>query len=227
MKLINTLIKDVYHVAERENWFLPADAQRYSSEMASRVMERLAGQEKSASLRLSGMGERCPRSLWASVHSPSVQERFPAHVRIKFHFGDVVEAMAVALAKAAGHDVRGEQDELQLLGVKGHRDCIIDGNIVDVKSINSLGFQKVKARQVEEDIFLRNYLAQLDGYLLASHDDPLVTNKDTAFLWCIDKAMGHMCLYQHRLRSDFIQNRVTDYKAIVALPEAPALAAGF
>jgi len=196
--------------------------------MATAVMERLLDDRsgQAGRLRLSAMGEVCPRSLWASVHAPSVRERLPAHVRIKFHFGDVVEALAITLAKAAGHTVTGEQDELELLGVKGHRDCVIDGAIVDVKSINSMGFQKVKAKLVAEDVFLRSYLDQLDGYLLASANDPLVTVKDKAYLWCIDKSMGHMTLYEHKLRSDHIRQRVTQYKQYVALPEPPACTCG-
>jgi hypothetical protein len=226
LKHINTLIKDVYNVAEKDSWFPPADTERYCTELGHRLLERLTSEERPVGLRLSQMGDICPRSLWASVHSPSVRERFPAHAKIKFHFGDVVEAMAIALAKAAGHTVTGEQDELELLGVKGHRDCVIDGCIVDVKSINSMGFQKVKSKQVSEDIFLRSYLDQLDGYLLASADDPVVTEKDTAYLWCIDKAMGHMCLYEHRLRENHIRERITSYKEIVARSQPPACTCG-
>ena len=226
MKSINTLIKDVENVVTKDNWFHHDDASRYSSEMASRVMERLVGEERTPSLRLSSMGERCPRSLWASVHSPSIQEKFPAHVRIKFHFGDVIEAMAIALAKTAGHMVTGEQDEVIVDGVKGHLDCILDGCIVDVKSINSLGFQKIKAGQVAEDIFLRSYLDQLDGYVVGSLDDPRVIVKDRAYLWAIDKAMGHMCLYEHKPQEEKIRRRIRDYKAIVSLPEPPACTCG-
>jgi len=226
MKSINTLIKDVEDVVTKDNWFHYDDASRYSSEMASRVMERLVGEERSPGLRLSSMGERCPRSLWASVHSPSVQERFPAHVRIKFHFGDVIEAMAIALAKAAGHTVVGEQDEVTVDGVKGHLDCILDGCIVDVKSINSMGFQKIKAKQVAEDIFLRSYLDQLDGYLVGSADDDRVIVKDRAYLWAIDKAMGHMCLYEHKIRSERILSRIKEYKTIVRASEPPDCTCG-
>jgi len=172
------------------------------------------------------MGERCPRSLWASVHSPSVQEKFPAHVRIKFHFGDVIEAMAIALAKAAGHMVTGEQDEVVVDGVKGHLDCIVDGCVVDVKSINSMGFQKVKAGQVAEDIFLRSYLDQLDGYLVGSLDDDRVAVKDKAYIWAIDKSMGHMCLHEHTLRENHIRKRITSYKEIVKGDQPPACTCG-
>src|SRR5882672_8529690 len=226
MPSINTLIKDVENVVTKDNWFHYDDASRYSSEMASRVMERLVDEERTPGLRLSSMGERCPRSLWASVHSPSIQEKFPAHVRIKFHFGDVIEAMAIALAKAAGHMVTGEQDEVVVDGVKGHLDCIVDGCVVDVKSINSLGFQKVKAGQVAEDIFLRSYLDQLDGYLVGSLDDDRVAVKDKAYIWAIDKQMGHMCLYEHKLRENSIRRRIAECKNIVSQSSAPACTCG-
>lgn len=190
--------------------------------MGNTILEQLTRPEQPNRLRLSSMGEQCPRSLWASVHSPSSREKFPPHARIKFHYGHVIEQMAIALAKAAGHRVEGEQDELVVDGVKGHRDCVIDGCIVDVKSINSLGFQKVKAGLVPQDIFLRSYLDQLDGYLVGSADDDLVTVKDKAYLWAIDKTLGHMCIYEHRIRPDHIRQRIAQYKQIVVRDEPPA-----
>jgi len=226
VKSIYTLIKDVENVVTKDNWFHHDDASKYSSEMASRVMERLVGEERTPGLRLSSMGERCPRSLWASVHAPSFQEKFPAHVRIKFHFGDVIEAMAIALAKAAGHTVEGEQHEVVVDGVKGHLDCILDGCVVDVKSINSMGFQKVKAGLVAEDLFLRSYLDQLDGYIVGSLNDPRVIVKDRGYIWAIDKAMGHMCIYEHKLREDHIRSRIGSYKTIIGQDVPPVCTCG-
>jgi len=226
VKSINTLIKDVYDVASREVWFDPALAERYSNELGIRILGRLSERDRVPSLRLSQMGDVCPRSLWASIHSPSVREKFPAHTQIKFHFGDVIEAMAIALAKAAGHEVTGEQDELVLDGVIGHRDCVIDGCIVDVKSTNSLSFQKIKNGRVAEDTFLRSYLDQLDGYVVASTNDPLVRNHTTAYIWAVDKVLGHMCLYEHRVRPDRIIQRIADYKEIVERTEPPACTCG-
>lgn len=226
MKTINTLIKDVYDVAGRETWFDPQLAERYSQEMGIRVLGRLSERREVPRLRLSQMGDGCPKSLWASIHSPSIREKFPPNVLIKFHFGDVVEAMAIALAKAAGHLVTGEQDELELDGVLGHRDCVIDGNIVDVKSVNSLSFQKIKNKAVAEDTFLRSYLDQLDGYVVASLEDPLVTNHTTAYIWAVDKVLGHMCLYEHKIRPDRIRQRIADYKSIVKRENPPECTCG-
>jgi len=221
MKSINTLIKDVYDVASREVWFDPALAERYSSELGIRILGRLSERDRVPSLRLSQMGDVCPRSLWASVRAPSLQTPFRPQTRIIFHYGHVIEQLAIALAKAAGHTVTGEQDECELDGIKGHRDCVIDGCIVDVKSVASRGMETFKAGKVEEDIFLRSYLDQLDGYSVASLDDPLVTNKEFAYIWAIDKQLGHMYLHEHRVRPDSIRKRVTEYKAIVASESPP------
>lgn len=226
MKNINTLIKDVYDVAAREQWFDHDVAAQYSTEMGAALLERLTREDQSPRLRLSQMGEQCPRSLWASIHAPSLREKLTGQTRFKFHYGDVIELLALTLAKAAGHSVKGEQDECELLGIRGHRDCVLDGHIVDVKSVNSMSFQRIASKQVASDPFLRVYLDQLDGYAVASLDDPLVINNDVAYIWAIDKVIGRMTLYEHRVRPDRIRQRVTEYKAIVASNEPPGCTCG-
>lgn len=222
MKSIYTLVRDVNHVVKsKEGWFDQQIAEGYSRELGLRLVENLKPRDEVPGLRLSAMGERCPRSVWASVHSPGSQEPFPAHARIKFTYGHLIESLAIAMAKAAGHEVEGEQDELELCGVKGHRDCVIDGCIVDVKSANSLAFQRVRAGKVQEDMFLRSYLDQLDGYTVASADDSLVRVKDKAYLWTWDKQLGHHTLYEHRVRPDHIKQRIAEYQAIIARETPP------
>lgn len=177
------------------------------------------------SLRLSKMGEMCPRHLWYSIHHPELAEALPAEAIIKFSYGHTIEALAVSLAKAAGHEVTGEQDELVVDGIKGHRDCVIDGYVVDVKSCSSRMFEKFKTKTIcHDDPF--GYLAQLDGYMVGSSGDDCVRHKDTAFIWAIDKTLGRMVLYEHRLREDFIRRRIASFKTIVALQEPPSCTCG-
>ncbi len=127
----------------------------------------------------------------------------------------------MSLAKTAGHEVTGEGDELWVDGVRGHRDCVIDGCIVDVKSTSSFGFAKFKDKSISQnDPF--GYLDQLDGYLVGSQHDDLVRVKDRAYLWACDKTLGHMCLYEHRLRQDSIRERIKLYREIVGRDEPPA-----
>jgi hypothetical protein len=227
IKNIHTLIKDIYDVVEsQEGWLTEANVGRLTEELGRQLVQSSGQKDSGAVLRLSQMGEKCPCQLWHSVHTPSLGEKFTAPTLIKFTYGHVIEALVISMAKAAGHEVTGEQDVLYLDGVKGHRDCVIDGCVVDVKSTNSLSFQTIKSGNVAEDPFLASYLAQLDGYVVASADDPLVRVKDRGYLLAVDKTLGHMCLYEHRVRPDFIRGRIASYKDIVGSPDAPKCTCG-
>lgn len=228
MKNINSLIKDIYAtVGHRElGWFTGNIAEDFSRELNLRLVEATAPRKEVSGLRLSKMGEHCPCQLWHSVHTPELAEPYQPWALIKFTYGHILETLVIALAKAAGHEVTGEQDALTLDGVPGHRDCVIDGCIVDVKSLNSLGFQKVKDGNVATDTFLRDYLDQLDGYLVASANDPLVRVKDRGYILAIDKVKGHLALYEHKVRESSIRERIRRYKSIVALEKAPACTCG-
>jgi hypothetical protein len=144
----------------------------------------------------------------------------PPWAQIKFAYGAIIEDFILSLCKAAGHEVTGEQDELRLDGIVGHRDCVIDGCIVDVKSASSLSFQKFKTYDYSlVDSF--GYLDQLDSYVVASHSDPLVRVKDRGYILAVDKTLGHLHAYEHRARPDHIRQRIGYYKAIVASPVPP------
>lgn len=148
-------------------------------------------------------------------------EPLPPWAEIKYAFGHVLEALAITLAKAAGHEVTGEQDELVVDGITGHRDCVIDGCVVDVKSTSSIGFSKFKDGSFATmDNF--GYLDQLDGYLVGSADDPLVRNKSQGYILAIDKTLGHMVIYEHNKREESIRERIRSYKDIIALDEPPS-----
>ena len=226
IKNIHTLIKDIYDVVEsQEGWLTESNVEGLTGELGRQLVQSSGQKDSGAVLRLSQMGEKCPCQLWHSVHTPSLGEKLPAAARIKYTYGHVIEALVIAMAKAAGHEVTGEQDVLYLDGVKGHRDCVIDGCIVDVKSASSMAYKKFKDGSIKmDDPF--GYLAQLDGYTLASADDPLVRVKDRGYLLAVDKTLGHMCLYEHRIRPDFIRGRIQVYKDIVSSPDAPKCTCG-
>jgi hypothetical protein len=212
-------------LTSKDEWFTDEIARNLGYEISQRLQGQFATRTKNPSLRLSQMGPRCPKALWASIHAPESAETLPAHAHVKFSFGHTIEALAISLAKSAGHTVTGEQDVLEVDGVEGHRDCVIDGCIVDVKSAASRSFSKFKDGSLKETDYF-GYLDQLDGYLVGSLDDPLVTVKDRAYLWAVDKQLGHMCLYEHRIRPQRIRDRIKLYKDIIALPEPPACECG-
>lgn len=204
---INTLIPDIYSLLSKGVEIKISDTFNIRN-------------EERGTLRLSKMGPQCPCALWHSVHHPELAEPLPPWAIFKYQYGHVLERMVLALAKEAGHSVEGEQDELVVDGIKGHRDCVIDGCIVDIKSASSRSFQKFKDGSIREDDSF-GYLDQLDGYLVGSLSDPLVTTKDKAYLLAIDKQLGHMCLYEHTIREQSIRDRITSFRRIVSLSTAP------
>lgn len=220
MKRINTLVEDIQLLVTTKGWFNAELAREFSDNLTSRLSARSLSVENRPTLRLSQMGPRCPRALWYSIHHSELAESLPPWAEIKYTFGDIIEAYAIILAKASGHTVEGEQDELRLDGIVGHRDCVIDGCLVDVKSTSSRGFQKFKSPRYElVDSF--GYLDQLDGYVVASADDPIVQVKDKGYILAIDKTLGHMVLYEHTVREAHIKERIAYYKRIVAYPTPP------
>lgn len=221
IKNIRTLIKDIQHVLEsEEGWLSEANSQRFAEQLGRQLIQSSGQTDTRTVLRLSQMGEKCPCQLWHSIHTPSLGEKLPASAVLKYAYGHVIEAMVIEMAKAAGHEVEGEQDVLYLDGVRGHRDCVIDGCTVDVKSASSMAYKKFKDGSISmDDPF--GYLAQLDGYVVAAADDDLVRVKDRGYLLAVDKTLGHMCLYEHRVRPDAIRERIKYYKEIIGSEHPP------
>ncbi len=215
MKSIYTLIPDIYHLVSQKGW---------QNELSLQVAfpgER-PGQ---ASLRLSQMGPRCPRAFWYSIHRPETAEPLPPWAEIKYTYGHIIESLAKNLSRMAGHEVTGEQDELIVDGIKGHRDCVIDGCLVDIKSMSTRGIEKLKTKTLAQDDPF-GYLDQLDGYSLGSLLDPLVTVKDKAYLLAIDKTLGHMVLYEHECRHEHIRRRIQELRDISKQPSPPPCECG-
>jgi len=228
MKSIHTLIPDIYELVGGRNAERNGEgptisrelAEQLSGGVADRIYEHFAQSGPGPKLRMSALGQVCPCSLWYRANKPELAEALPPWAKIKYAYGHIIEALAITLAKAAGHTVEGEQDVVELDGVKGHRDCIIDGCVVDVKSASSKSFIKFKDGSIREnDNF--GYLEQLDGYVVASANDPLVRVKDKGYLLAIDKTLGHMALYEHVVREDHIRKRIRDHKSIIALDRPP------
>lgn len=228
MKSIDTLIPDIQRFLKENDgtgWFTGDVAKTYAKEVTLQLERAFGARKGVPRLRLSQMGPKCPCHLWHSIHSPFLAEPLSPSAVVKFTFGHQIEAMAITWARACNHEVTGEQDELRLDGIVGHRDCIIDGCLVDVKSTSTLSFSKFKDKTLaQSDSF--GYLDQLDGYLAASIDDPLLRVKDRGYILAIDKQLGHMCLYEHEHRPGLIEERIRLYKSIIERSEPPACTCG-
>jgi hypothetical protein len=227
VKSIYTLIPDIYQLLKEKKDGPLSDelVSSLSLDIGDRLRRHFNKDPETSALRLSRMGPQCPKALWYSVHAPEQAEDLPPWAKIKYAYGHIIESLAIALAKAAGHHVEGEQDEIILDGVVGHRDCVIDGCTVDVKSTSSRGFLKFKDGSIGQDDSF-GYLDQLDGYVVGSSMDPLVLVKDRGYILAIDKQLGHMALYEHKIREEQIRQRIRDYQQIVSAAQPPACMCG-
>jgi hypothetical protein len=78
-------------------------------------------------------------------------------------YGDILEHVLLLLIKEAGHDVTGEQGEVEIDGILGHRDCKVDGITTDIKTASAYGFRKFKDGSLtSNDPF--GYIAQMSAY---------------------------------------------------------------
>ena len=192
MKNISTLVKDIYALIEA------GKAKIDGSRLGDMISKRLEFSKGGDVLRMSTLGEKCVRKLWFRQNKPETAEPFEGPTLLKFINGDILEETVLSLAEQAGHDVQGRQDELHLYGVRGHRDAIIDGVLVDVKSANSRSILKFSNhRLMYDDPF--GYIDQLDAYLAGSQDDPALKVRGEAAFLAVDKELGHLYLDTYKM----------------------------
>ena len=208
MPKIETLIDDIYKILDTGDFTLDV------ASLASMINRRLTERSDKGSLRMSNAGTKCDRKLWYTVHKNELAEPIAPHTRLKFLIGDILEEIILTLAKAAGHTVDGEQTTLEVAGVKGHRDAVIDGMVIDVKSANSRSFDKFKYHKLHtEDPF--NYLVQLGLYVDASKDEDIVTYREEGAFLAVDKELGHLVLDRYRNRDIDCVKLIEDKKEML------------
>ena len=203
MKTLDTLIADIYSVVEGNGGWNETVNEYFLTHIGETMMSRLASPDQPrGTLRMSSIGQPCARKLWYSVNTPPTEgEPLGSATYLLFLYGDLLEELLLALAVAAGHTVEGRQDTLEVLGIKGHRDAVIDGVTVDVKSASPFSFKKFTYGLNDmEDGF--GYLTQLSSYTYAAKDDPLVKDKDGGAFLVINKVTGELCLDYHNFKDD-------------------------
>lgn len=201
-KTIDTLVKDIQEqIVKGGGWEKVQES--FLKDMNDIMSSRLGPAEaREPTLRMSNIGNPCARRLWYYINDKgSLVPTEDASLKMKFLYGDILEALLIHLAIMAGHKVEGRQDEMLVAGLKGHRDCVIDGVLIDVKSASSRSFDKFKYNNLKSDDPF-GYIRQLSGYLKASENDPLVTEKKKAGFLVIDKTLGHICLDMYDLSKE-------------------------
>lgn len=219
-KDISSLVDDIYSRLDSSEPFDEKLVQGFAHNLAKKLTNRLSETRGDTRLRLSNWDTKCERQLWLKINKPETVEKLPPHVRLKFLFGDIAEEVLFFLAAAAGHNVEGEQDTLELAGVEGHRDGIIDGHLVDAKSASPYGFKKFEGHTLQSDDPF-GYLGQLGSYLAASTDDPRLHDKTRASFLAVDKVSGRLCLDTHGYSTGDIPSLTRGIEAKKAMLAGP------
>lgn len=218
-KTLDTLVEDIYNLFNEKEHHEPNEEnlQTLGRNIVELVRKRLARDDAERDpLRFSNLG-RPDRQLWYQANRPEIAERLSPKTYHKFLYGDVIEQLLLFFAKEAGHRVESEQLELEVDGVRGHVDAVIDGVTVDVKSASPYSFKKFKdGGIIDDDPF--GYIGQISGYA-----GELTPDEGGAFL-VSDKVHGDIGLT--RVDKETVAQwetpkRIAHLKEVLKLPEPP------
>ena len=219
MPNIDTLVDDIYSLFDGQNPRFDDELfSRFGGNLTEIMNDRFNRERVGGRLRLSNIGKP-DRQLWYEINDPGGGERLPAQAMIKFMYGDMQEQLCILLAKLAGHTVEDEQAEVEINGIKGHLDCIIDDCVVDVKSASRYAFPKFKDGTLLEpgnDAF--GYIGQLAGYVHAKRPG------SDGYILAINKDLGHLALLKvpaERLAEYDVEARIAHNLEMVNGPIPP------
>lgn len=221
MKTIKTIVTDIYELLSKEVPLTVEQATALGESIKKTLVSRLASPSSGRkTLSMSSLGSKCLRQLWYKENMPEVAEPIAPHTKIKFLYGDLLEDLLLGLAEASGHKVDGKQDTMSFAGIEGHRDAVIDGVTVDVKSANSRSFEKFKNHRLDtEDPF--GYRDQLSLYIHAAKDDEKVSVKKEGAFLAIDQELGHVVLDMYPALDKDYQYEADKIKEAISSKEAP------
>ena len=196
MPNISTLVDDMNHVLKNGSTSVTEVLlSGLGSEVASKFKRQLTKEDRKyemGTLYASDIGRPCVRELWYKYRNEA-KEQLSGSTVLKFLYGDIIEDVVLHLATLAGHTVSHQQAvvEKELSNgwrVRGRIDAVIDGALVDVKSVASQGFYKFEGNLVDDPFGYRFQLGTYNAFF-----DGCDTS-GAGFL-CVDKSLGHIKYY--------------------------------
>lgn len=212
---LDTLVQDVYSLLESRSLSDAGLVDRYSHTVGEVLGSRFKEDTRTPTLRMSNIG-RPLRQLWYELNGNKGEE-IRGQTLLKFAYGDATESLLVFLAEAAGHVISDLQEEIEVDGIKGHIDCVIDGVLIDIKSCSAYSFQKFKSGALlteGNDPF--GYVGQLAGYASA---------KGLPAAWiAFDKQSGEICvlkLPQEKIDEYDVRSRISLVRSACSSEKPP------
>ena len=187
---ISTLISDIYNRIESNQKVSKENLEALLEGLSDVVVKQLEEKRNTShekNIRMSSIGKP-DRKIWMEINGPEVERSYSPSTLIKFLYGSIIEELVIFLAKEAGHSVQELQKQCELEGIKGHIDCIIDNNIVDIKSTSDFAFRKFKTGTLESDDPF-GYIGQISAYVEAE-------GKDVGYILALNKVSGELALLE-------------------------------
>lgn len=217
MPNIRDIPKDIYALFDpaSDHEVCEDNVQWAGEEFKKLLRTRLRERQPNTALRFSGLGKP-DRQVWY-IAKEAEAEPMPPKTYFKFLYGDVIELLILFLARESGHTVERTQEQVEVDGVKGHIDAVVDGTVIDVKSASPYGYRKFADNNVlTDDPF--GYVQQLAGYASV-----LTPGQDAAWL-AFDKVSGDICvtpLSATVIAGHDPAERIAHLKDIIAQEEPP------
>lgn len=216
MKTIDTLVSDMYKLVGGE--LSPSTTNNQVQVDYSKWFNKEPKVREDKVLYFSEIGTPCQRKLWFNYNLPDNTDKYDGNTLLKFFYGDILEELALNVAEDAGHSVTSKQERVVYdIGdgwiVRGRLDAIIDGVVVDVKSVTKYSEEKFKNGLVDDPF---GYYQQLNGYATA------LNNNSAGFL-TIQKELGHVNYYPIEVNKSLFQMQAEHAVETVKEPDVTTI----
>ena len=221
MPTINTLLEDINHfITTKEISVNDKEKERIIKETIKDIEYALRDflspreSDKKPHLRASNIGHN-DRKLYYDMNGDSEEEKLSPQLLTTFLQGHILEAVILMFVEMSGHEVSSKQVEVELEGIIGHIDCVIDNTLIDIKTASPYSYVEkfVKGGILEgKDDF--GYALQADLYAQA------LGLEERGWL-AMNNASGAMTLL---INDSFINNakeQVKEKKELIAKKELP------
>lgn len=186
---MSKIVEDIYKYLESYSPVSEEEAKELSDALSKVIKEKLS-KYREPSLSMSSIGKPA-RKLWMDVRYPHKPN---GAARLKFLYGDILETLILWLIKRSGHSVTDCQKSVSVEGVSGSIDCIIDGNLKDIKSCSPGSYKKFSSGDLpSNDPF--GYCAQIAGY------NAKIKSEKPGFI-AVNKVTGEVCEYNPDIEFD-------------------------
>lgn len=214
---LNNLIGDIYsyinNLSEGKDLNISEDLiEDFGERIKDSIRNWSTPKKQSTGLRMSNIG-RPARQLWYDQKDKPDIKLMPS-TQIKFLYGHLLEEVIILLVKLAGHTVSDEQKEVSVDGIKGHIDCKINGEVIDIKTASGRAFSKFSQGTLSEDDPF-GYMAQLSGYEESE-------GTDSGGFLAINKESGELALHiPEELDKINIKQKISDTKESLLIDTPP------